>query len=117
MATARWPPRLEPAKSHDWRPRAIPRSHCAHIGQNVVIQYPWHFRKTSTRAGQGSGKAVTTHWWQPFVELHRSQGEQPDRWLCRWFMGPRLKNADFPLLKVKRPCCSAEEGVRLKGKQ
>jgi len=30
--------------------------------------------------------------------------------------GPRPKNADFPLLKVERPCCDVEEGARLKGK-
>jgi hypothetical protein len=31
--------------------------------------------------------------------------------------GPRPKNADFPLLKVERPCCDAEEGARSKGMQ
>jgi hypothetical protein len=31
-------------------------------------------------------------------------------------LGPRPKNADFPLLKVERLCCDAGEGARLKGK-
>jgi hypothetical protein len=31
--------------------------------------------------------------------------------------GPRPTNTDFPLLKVERPCCDADEGARLKGKQ
>ena len=30
--------------------------------------------------------------------------------------GPKPKNADFPLLKVERPCCDTEEGARSKGR-
>ena len=31
-------------------------------------------------------------------------------------IGPKPKNTDFPVLKVERPSCDAEEGARLKGK-